>query len=244
MSRAADGSRDSGWASSLKRQGKPVDRCVVDPQKWSVMTRYIDFNQVIYSVRTKEVPLSIVVWWDHHGRAAWDASEDARELLRLLTYVDRKAAVKAACACARTTLKYIPPGEDRPLKAIQTAEAWTRGEVTEEDCRQAANAAASAARAAANAANAGAASAVRAAALAAYAAAYAAACARAEAAAAANAAAAYAANAAAEATAAHCKYEKWNQTYHQTLRELAKIVRKNAVCPTASQMARGSPASN
>ena len=59
--------------------------------------------------------------------------------------VDRKTIVLAACACARTALKYVPAGEDRPRIAIETAEAWTRGEATMGQVRKAAHAATSAA---------------------------------------------------------------------------------------------------
>jgi hypothetical protein len=66
--------------------------------------------------------------------------------------VDRKLVVLAACACARLALRHVKPGEDRPLKAIETAEAWTRGEATIEQVQQAAAyAAAAAAYAAADA---------------------------------------------------------------------------------------------
>ena len=39
----------------------------------------------------------------------------------------RKKLVLTACKCARLSLKYIAKGETRPLKAIETAEAWARG---------------------------------------------------------------------------------------------------------------------
>lgn len=55
---------------------------------------------------------------------------DPRPLLRALAEVDRRAAVWAACQCARTVLHLVPEGEDRPRLAIETAEAWTRGEAT------------------------------------------------------------------------------------------------------------------
>ena len=42
----------------------------------------------------------------------------------------RQNVVLAACACAETTLKYIPEGEGRPRKAIETARRWARGEAT------------------------------------------------------------------------------------------------------------------
>ncbi len=51
--------------------------------------------------------------------------------------VDRKLIVMAACASARTALKYVAEGEARPLKAIETAEAWCRGDATLEEVRTA-----------------------------------------------------------------------------------------------------------
>lgn len=42
----------------------------------------------------------------------------------------RQQVVFAACQCARTALKHVPPGEARPLAAIETAERWSRGEAT------------------------------------------------------------------------------------------------------------------
>ena len=83
----------------------------------------------------------------------------------------RKELVLAACACAETSLKYVKAGEDRPRKAIETARAWVRGEVSIEDVGRAAYAAYAAAYAAAAAAYAAYAYAAYAAAYAAYAAA-------------------------------------------------------------------------
>ena len=55
----------------------------------------------------------------------------------------RKKLVLAACQCARLALPYVKKGEARPLKAIETAEAWARGEagITLGDVRKAAAAA-------------------------------------------------------------------------------------------------------
>ena len=66
----------------------------------------------------------------------------------------RKALVLTACECARLALPYVRKGETRPLKAIEAAEAYARGdaEVTLQDVRAAAAAAADAAYAAAYAA--------------------------------------------------------------------------------------------
>ena len=60
----------------------------------------------------------------------------------------RGALVLAACACARTALRYVPEGEGRPRRAIETAEAWARGEGSIDDVRAAAAAADAAADAA------------------------------------------------------------------------------------------------
>ena len=48
--------------------------------------------------------------------------------------VDLKLRVTAACACARTALRFLPEGEQRPSKAIDLAEKWTRGEVESRIC--------------------------------------------------------------------------------------------------------------
>jgi hypothetical protein len=123
--------------------------------------------------------------------AAWAACERGDWMLWLAGRVagppgddTRRPLVLAACACARLALPYVPDGEERPLRAIEIAEAWARGDagVTLEQVRYAAEAAAAYAAEAA----------------AAYAA-YAAAAYAAEAAA--DAAAAYAAEAAADAAA-------------------------------------------
>jgi hypothetical protein len=64
----------------------------------------------------------------------------------------RKRLVLAACECARLSLKYVKAGEDRPLKAIETAERWAHGKATIEEVRAAADAADATALASASAA--------------------------------------------------------------------------------------------
>jgi hypothetical protein len=59
--------------------------------------------------------------------------------------VERKVLVRIACDCARTALRFVPEGEDRPRLAIETAERWTRNEATIDEVRAAAAAAAYAA---------------------------------------------------------------------------------------------------
>jgi hypothetical protein len=51
--------------------------------------------------------------------------------------IERTLLVLSACDCARTALPYVPAGEDRPRVAIETTEAWCRGEATIEQVRAA-----------------------------------------------------------------------------------------------------------
>jgi hypothetical protein len=55
--------------------------------------------------------------------------------------VDPKRLAWVACQVARTALKYVPDGEDRPRLCIETTEAYLRGEVTRADVRAARDAA-------------------------------------------------------------------------------------------------------
>jgi len=96
-----------------------------------------------------------------NGQAAWDNCERGDWMLWLAgktagkpKSVKRKKLVLCACECARLALKYVPKGEDRPLKCIETAEAWARGEDSYDDlveARRAASASASASAAYASA---------------------------------------------------------------------------------------------
>jgi hypothetical protein len=63
---------------------------------------------------------------------AWERCDDAPWMLHAASVagVDRRLAVFAACACARTSLHLVPEGECRPLRAIETAEDWARGRAT------------------------------------------------------------------------------------------------------------------
>ena len=89
---------------------------------------------------------------------AWQACERGDWMLWLLGMLSgppgsgsRKKLVLVVCQCARLALPYVKKGEMRPLKAIETAEAWARGDegITLQDVRDAAARAASAASAAA-----------------------------------------------------------------------------------------------
>ncbi len=50
---------------------------------------------------------------------------------------DNKKLVLTACQCARLVLPYVRAGETRPLKVIETAEAWVRGEASLADIKDA-----------------------------------------------------------------------------------------------------------
>ena len=65
-------------------------------------------------------------------------------------HLRREVIVLCACACARTALQHVPSGEDRPLRAIETAEQRARGEATVDEVRAARRGAQDAADAAAS----------------------------------------------------------------------------------------------
>lgn len=75
---------------------------------------------------------------------AWRECQRGDWMLWLLGQidVDRKRLVLATCGCARLSLYLAPDGEDRPRIAIETAEAWARGDgPTLDDVRRSASAA-------------------------------------------------------------------------------------------------------
>ena len=65
------------------------------------------------------------------GKQLWARCNDASNLLWFAEKIgaDRKLLVLAGCDCARTALKFVPEGEERPRKAIEAAEAYCRGDV-------------------------------------------------------------------------------------------------------------------
>ena len=189
------------------------------------MTAVAKRKNWIHNLRSLEACREAVEWAKQHKspQAAWDACERGDWMLWALGSLagpsesdSRRKLVLTACKCARLSLKHVKAGDDRPRKAIETAEAWARKKkgVTLDDVRAAADAAADAACAAAYAAGAAYAAngAADAAADAAYAAAYAA-------------GAAYAAYAACAAcAAADAAYAAYAQ--RQTLKHCAAIVRR------------------
>jgi hypothetical protein len=81
-------------------------------------------------------------WASQHKAPAhlmWRRSERGDWLLWVAAKagVDRRLVVRAACLCAREALVHVPEGETRPLRCIEVTEAWTRGEATIEQVREA-----------------------------------------------------------------------------------------------------------
>ena len=82
--------------------------------------------------------------WD--WETAWEGRQaEADALLRQASAVHDKRRLLAACDCAETALRFVPPGEVRPRDAIETARRWVRREASLAEVRRAAIAAASAA---------------------------------------------------------------------------------------------------
>ena len=61
--------------------------------------------------------------------------------LEVRRFAAREPLVLCAAACARAALHRLPPGEERPLRAIEVAEAWGRGEATLNEVSEARDAA-------------------------------------------------------------------------------------------------------
>ena len=128
----------------------------------------ITFFEYLQAIKASQEILD----WVRGTKDAGDASDIYNSCVRgdwlleiaVAADVDRRTIVRAACRVARTALRYVPEGEERPRKAIEAAERWCRGAATLEEVRiagaaawaaaGAAGAAAGAARAAARAAGA------------------------------------------------------------------------------------------
>uniref|UniRef100_A0A6M3J505 Uncharacterized protein n=1 Tax=viral metagenome TaxID=1070528 RepID=A0A6M3J505_9ZZZZ len=84
----------------------------------------------------------------------WRECPDGAWMLWLCAKVGvrRKLLVPCATGCARSVLRLVPVGEDRPRLAVEVAEAWVYGHATQEEARAAARAAYAAAYVAADAA--------------------------------------------------------------------------------------------
>ena len=85
-------------------------------------------------------------WGENYAtiEEAWQSCERGVWMLWLLGKLSgapetdsRKKLVLTACQCARLALPHVEKGETKPLKAIETAEAWAMGEggITLQDVR-------------------------------------------------------------------------------------------------------------
>jgi len=91
------------------------------------------------------------VWLELEGKdlqQMWTTTDCGDWLLWFCTHMidqpgwpTHQQVVLASCQCARLALRYIKPGQGRPLNAIETAEAWARGKATSEQVRDAGRAA-------------------------------------------------------------------------------------------------------
>ena len=81
--------------------------------------------------RIAVAPHTVAQAWAECPRADWMLGIAVR------AGVDRRLVVRAACACARTSIHLVSAGEDRPRIALETAEAWSRGEASIEQVRAA-----------------------------------------------------------------------------------------------------------
>jgi len=109
-------------------------------------------NNWISPIRRMGACRDALVWLEDYDSLAvtWEKCERGDWMLWLLGKLSgepesdsRKKLVLASCQCARLALPYVKLGDERPLKAIETTEAWARGEgkVTLADVRNAADAA-------------------------------------------------------------------------------------------------------
>lgn len=113
----------------------------------------MNIEKAVEILRRKRACNAAVTWVSRQvsGEAAWANCVHGDWMLWLVGTCAagqesdaRRKLTLAACECARLALKYVAAGELRPLRAIETAEQWARGEagVTIDDVRDAADTAA------------------------------------------------------------------------------------------------------
>src|SRR3990167_5652843 len=97
------------------------------------MARYTDCVPVLYAAGLRDMadwaeearPLRM----GGRGRTCRDIWDAAPQGSWLLVYAEKARApqpalVRAAVACVRPALRFVPEGEDRPSLAVEAAEAW------------------------------------------------------------------------------------------------------------------------
>ena len=100
----------------------------------------IDNTTLIQILQSRFACEPALVWLgNRNSDEMWEQCERPDWLLWWAApYVPRTQLVWVACQCARLALPHVTAGDIRPLKAIETAEAWTRGEATLEEVKSAA----------------------------------------------------------------------------------------------------------
>jgi hypothetical protein len=137
---------------------------IVDPHEAEDVSRMI---RDIYSTRIEldfdgkitSAPITLSDFQDLPSKHAFEqlkitlaqwvmTTERADSAVGALASWDRRFGVWCACAAARDALRFVPEDEERPLRAIEAAEAWVRGMATRAQVSAAREAARAAARAA------------------------------------------------------------------------------------------------
>src|SRR3990172_9939715 len=100
---------------------------------WS--NKLIELSACSEAVNWSRTQKSLAIAWQNCERGDW--------LLWLLAVkeADHRKIVLAACQCARLALRFVPPGEDRPLRAIEAAEKWAESPIGATEAAEAARAA-------------------------------------------------------------------------------------------------------
>lgn len=108
----------------------------------SVASCALDFWVVDFSEKLLKVPpLPLEFGENNTWLNFWESKNSiAHDMLDLAsTCIDKKSLTLAACACARTTFKYIPEDEVRLVAAVEKAELWSNGMSTLKDVKDAAD---------------------------------------------------------------------------------------------------------
>ena len=101
-------------------------------------------NTTLVKILNSRLACSPALAWlkQRNSDEMWTQCERPNWLLWWVApYVPRTELVRVVCQCARLALPHVAAGELRPLTAIETAEAWVRGEATMEEVKSAAEAA-------------------------------------------------------------------------------------------------------
>lgn len=117
---------DPGHGDLVRLVGPQVERIFVFD---SARSAFVEAKTKRGSLVTK-LTISMTSIWEGD-------SLDASWMMRLSWKVDRRRLALAACACAETSLVFVPDYEDELRAALNTARSWAHGNATSEDARRA-----------------------------------------------------------------------------------------------------------